>query len=105
MISPRRDGGDNPRPLSTETLLGARMRRRTFGVLDRGETSWTFFLVTYADPGGSWRGHFEFRSAESVTEEEEVRTAALFIEPSEGDVDTRARGLGRPLLQALLESA
>src|SRR5690606_15308028 len=33
------------------------------------------------------------------------RTADLFVERSEREIDERARGLGRPLMLALLESA
>jgi hypothetical protein len=35
----------------------------------------------------------------------EIRTADLFLEHDEATVDLRARGLGRPLLLALLDSA
>lgn len=35
----------------------------------------------------------------------EIRTADLFVENSEAAIDARARGLGRPLLEALLQSA
>jgi len=34
-----------------------------------------------------------------------VQTAVLFVEATEAEVDTRARGLGRPLVRALLDSA
>lgn len=66
------------------------------------------FLVTYPDETGRWRGHFTFRSSESgpeQVEQEELRTAMLFVEDDESQVDLRARGLGRPLLLALLDSA
>jgi hypothetical protein len=36
---------------------------------------------------------------------EEIRTADLFVEETEEEVDLRARGLGRPIVSALLESA
>lgn len=38
-------------------------------------------------------------------EEDEVRTADIFIEDSEAEIHDKARGLGRPLLAGLLESA
>jgi len=34
-----------------------------------------------------------------------VRTADIFLEPTEDDIHQKARGLGRPLLQGLLASA
>jgi hypothetical protein len=47
-----------------------------------------------------------FRSAVEGTDAlAEVRTADLFVERSEEEVDARARGLGRPLVVGLLESA
>jgi hypothetical protein len=63
------------------------------------------FLVTYPDEAGSWRGHFTFRSSSAPSEQGELRTAGLFVEADETQVDLRARGLGRPLLLALLDSA
>ena len=38
-------------------------------------------------------------------ESSEIRTADLFVETSEDAVDARARSLGRPLLESLLQSA
>ena len=38
-------------------------------------------------------------------EEDEVRTADIFRETSEAEIDHKARGLGRPLLSGLLASA
>lgn len=66
---------------------------------------WTVFLITYLRVDGQWRGYFAFRSAADGPEQDEIRTADLFVEQTEQDVDGRARGLGRPLLVALLESA
>lgn len=63
------------------------------------------FLATYAGSDGRWRGYFTFRTAAAGLEGEEIHTADLFVEHSEADVDARARGLGRPLLGSLLESA
>ena len=84
----------------------ARERRRSFCFLEREGRRWTAFLCTYPGPEGGWRGHFAFRSgAEAAPGEEEVRTAVLFVEGTEAEVDTRARGLGRPLVRALLDSA
>lgn len=61
--------------------------------------------MTFPDPQDRWRGYFAFRSSNGSTDLEDVRTADLFVESSEGEVDARARGLGKPLLAALLESA
>ncbi|MGH7461899.1 MAG: hypothetical protein ACREMA_12865 [Longimicrobiales bacterium] len=61
--------------------------------------------MTYPRDDGQWRGYFTFRSAEYESEDGEIRTADVFVETSESGVDVRARALGRPLLQALLQSA
>jgi hypothetical protein len=83
-----------------------RSRTRSFCFLEREGVRWTAFLVTYQRVDGVWRGYFGFRSASSGSEGVvEVRTADLFVEPAEEEVDARARGLGRPLVLALLESA
>lgn len=80
-----------------------RVRCRSFCFLERGGERWTAFLVTYPDEG-RWRGHFTFRGP-SIPAGEELRTAVLFVEDDEVQVDLRARSLGRPLLLALLDSA
>jgi hypothetical protein len=82
-----------------------RTRCRSFAFLTYQQTRWTAFLITYGRPDGQWRGYFSFRAATGEAELAEVRTADLFVEESEQEVDARARGLGRPLLLALLESA
>lgn len=83
-----------------------RSRCRSFCFLERRGVRWTAFLLTYLRADGFWRGFFAFRSAEAgLTELTEVRTADLFVEESESEVDARARGLGRPLIAALLDSA
>lgn len=92
------DGGGPRRPREEA-------RRRSFGFLDRGGDRWSVFLATYAGDDGRWRGYFTFRTAAEELEGQEVRTADVFVENTEGDVDARARGLGRPLLISLLESA
>lgn len=46
-----------------------------------------------------------FRSALMAPDSGEIKTADLFVENSEAAIDARARGLGRPLLDALLSSA
>lgn len=82
-----------------------RTRCRSFCFLERSDERWTAFLMTYQKPEGGWRGYFAFRSATEPGEVSEIRTADLFLEDSEQAVDQRARGLGRPLLHALLDSA
>ncbi|CAN5890541.1 hypothetical protein BH23GEM9_BH23GEM9_01660 [soil metagenome] len=84
---------------------GSRLRCRSFCFLERTSARWTAFLITYRRGDGQWRGYFAFRSADAESGSDEIRTADLFLEPSEELVDQRARGLGRPLLTALLESA
>jgi hypothetical protein len=83
---------------------GSRLRCRSFCFLERGSERWTAFLLTYRRADGLWRGYFTFRSAQYESADE-LRTADLFLESDEAGVDDRARGLGRPLLLALLESA
>ncbi len=63
------------------------------------------YLATYAGEDGRWRGYFTFRTGAPGLEGVEIRTADVFVEESEAEVDGRARGLGRPLLISLLESA
>ena len=82
-----------------------RTRCRSFCFLERAGAHWTAFLITYLPADGYWRGYFTFRSGNVDAGESEVRTADLFVEASEAEVDVRARGLGRPLLSALLTSA
>jgi hypothetical protein len=83
----------------------SRIRCRSFCFLERNGARWTAFLITFQLQDGYWRGYFSFRSASVDAAEPELRTADLFVEESEAEVDQRARGLGRPLLSALLESA
>ncbi len=98
--------GDEPAVPPTAVSVAVRERRRSFCFLERDGQRWTAFLCTYPAPEGGWRGHFAFRSGgESAPGDEEVRTAVLFVEATEAEVDTRARGLGRPLVRALLDSA
>ena len=99
----------DPRPSGPEGRPRAggvvRSRCRSFCFLERENVRWTVFLITYLRPDGQWRGYLTFRSAADGLDQDEIRTADLFVEESEPDVDNRARGLGRPLLLALLESA
>lgn len=83
----------------------SRMRCRSFCFLERGGERWTVFLITWRRADRQWRGYFTFRSAQHAEAEGEIRTTDLFLERDEAAVDQRARGLGRPLLLALLESA
>lgn len=82
-----------------------RTRVRSFCFLEHKGEPWTAFLVTYAETESHWKGHFMFRSALVAPDGGEIRTADLFVENSEAAIDARARGLGRPLLEALLTSA
>jgi hypothetical protein len=92
--APPRPGGDL-----------SRLRCRSFCFLERGGQRYTAFLITYRRPDGRWCGYFTFRSPQDGTGAGDVRTADLFLEQDEQAVDQRARGLGRPLLQALLDSS
>lgn len=103
MVVPR----PNPESSLSPTLSAAlaRTRCRSFCFLEHNGEPWTAFLVTYAGRDGYWRGHFMFRSALMAPDHSEIRTADLFVETSEDAVDARARSLGRPLLESLLQSA
>jgi hypothetical protein len=82
-----------------------RLRCRSFCFLEHEAERYTAFLITYQRNDGHWIGYFTFRSPRDGTGAGDVRTADLFVEPDEDSVDQRARGMGRPLLRALLESA
>lgn len=82
-----------------------RARRRSVGFIHNEEETWACFLVTYLDQSLRWHGYFSFRPQDGGGEEGEVRTADIFLERSEAEVDRKARSLGRPLLQGLLASA
>lgn len=96
-----------PRPTDdlTERALIDRSRRRSLGFLDWEEDSWSCFLVTFIGRDGQWHGHLAFRPPDGDGDTDEVRTADIFIEASEAEIDQKARGLGRPLFRALLSSA
>ena len=98
--SPAKQGGAAP---ATNDVV--RSRCRSFCFMERGGVRWTVFLITYLRADGQWRGYFTFRSAANGLEQDEIRTADLFVEDTEPDVDQRARSLGKPLILALLESA
>ncbi|MFP3947549.1 MAG: hypothetical protein ACLFWG_02365 [Longimicrobiales bacterium] len=82
-----------------------RIRRRSVGFIERDGESWACFLVTYLGKGRRWHGYFSFRPSDGDVEQDEIRTADIFIESSEEEIDRKARGLGRPLLAGLLASA
>lgn len=82
-----------------------RIRRRSVGFLDHEGESWACFLVTFLDQGRRWHGYFSFRPKDGGLEEDEVRTADIFLEVTESEIDRKARGLGRPLLKGLLASS
>ncbi len=103
MVSPAQTGG--PTSAAVSRLATERVRCRSFCFLEREAERWTAFLVTYPGAAGQWRGYFMFRSPSLDDGVGEIRTADLFVEQSEADVDRRARGLGRPLLRALLDSS
>lgn len=99
-----RAGGAGGQPRAGSGSRGE-ARRRSFCFLEREGARWSVFLATYAGADGRWRGYFTFRTGASGLEGVEVQTTDVFVEPSEGEVDARARSLGRPLLASLLESA
>jgi len=79
-------------------------RHRSVGFLEQDGETWACFLVTFLD-GGRWHGHLAFRRRDGELGTDEVKTADIFIEESETEIDRRARSLGRPLLSGLLASA
>lgn len=89
----------------TEHALIDRCRRRSLGFLDWEQETWSCFLVTFVGRDGQWHGHLAFRPQDGDGDSDEVRTADIFIEASESDIDHKARGLGRPLFRALLASS
>jgi hypothetical protein len=89
---------------TSETAAPAESRR-TVGRLQRGGRQWTCILVTYEVAENGWRGRFEFESEAPLTGEENLRTAQIFMEPSESEIQGKARSMGHPLLAALLDSA
>lgn len=82
-----------------------RIRRRSVAFLDREGESWACFLVTFVGQDGRWYGYFSFRPKDGELTEDEVRTADIFREATEAEIDRKARGLGRPMLSGLLASA
>ncbi|HSM61231.1 MAG TPA: hypothetical protein VK849_10560 [Longimicrobiales bacterium] len=80
-------------------------RRRSVAFLDHEEETWACFLVTYPDPVGRWKGFLSFRPGNGSADDDDVRTADIFLEDSEAEIHEKARGLGRPLLGGLLSSA
>jgi hypothetical protein len=105
VLNPRQRSGQEGAPQSGHEARD-RARRRSFTFLERNGERWSVFLATYVGDDGRWRGYFTFRTGESEElSGEEIRTTDLFVESDEADIDARARGLGRPLLVSLLESA
>ncbi|MGD2046395.1 MAG: hypothetical protein PVJ80_03600 [Gemmatimonadota bacterium] len=82
-----------------------REHRRSVAFLESQGDTWACFLVTTPDGNGTWHGYFSFRPSHGEAQEDEVRTTDIFIESSEAAIHEKARGLGRPLLAGLLESA
>ena len=80
-------------------------RHRSVGFLEQEGERWACFRVTLRGRDGRWRGHFSFRPQNGSQEGDEIRTAEIFLEESESEIDRKARGLGRPLLGGLLSSA
>ena len=82
-----------------------RLHRRSVGFLDREGETWACFLVTFRDRDLRWHGYFSFRPRDGTPEDDEIRTADIFLEDSESEIDRKAREMGRPLLSGLLASA
>jgi hypothetical protein len=80
-------------------------RRRSVGFLESDGDSWACFLVTFPATERTWHGYFSFRPSHSELPTDEIRTTDIFVEASEAEIHEKARSLGRPLLQGLLDSA
>jgi hypothetical protein len=80
-------------------------RRRSVAFVESGDETWACFLVTFPASDARWHGYFSFRPSHSELEDDEVRTTDIFVEASEAEIHVKARSLGRPLLQGLLDSA
>lgn len=80
-------------------------RQRSLGFLEQDGKEWACFLITFQGSNSRWYGHITFRPRDSEGEIDEIRTADIFMESSESEIDRKARGLGRPLLRALFASA
>jgi hypothetical protein len=80
-------------------------RRRSVAFLEHEGETWACFLVARVARNGRWTGFFSFRPGDGELDEDEIRTADIFIENSEAEIHEKARGLGRPLLGGLLASA
>lgn len=80
-------------------------RRRSVAFVEKNGESWACFLVTFPSEDGLWHGYFSFRPGHGETDGDDVHTAPIFIEDSEAEIHEKARGLGRPLLSGLLDSA
>ncbi len=90
---------------SANIMTTLKEHRRSVAFLESQGDTWACFLVTAPGEDGSWHGYFSFRPSHGEVEEDEVRTTDIFIEATEGEIHEKARGLGRPLLAGLLESA
>jgi hypothetical protein len=80
-------------------------RRRSVAFIEGAHEAWACFLVTFPAEDGRWHGYLSFRASHGEVEEDEVRTADIFLEATEAEIHNRARSLGRPLLTGLLDSA
>jgi len=88
-----------------ERALVNRSRQRSLGFLQWEDATWACFLVTFLGRDHQFHGHLSFRPRDCEGDADHFRTADIFIEASEAEIDRKARGLGQPLLQALLSSA
>lgn len=104
MLNPGGTPGDAPDPPPQARSLPPRARTRSFSFVEREGERWSVFLVTWPGEDGYWRGYFGFRPSRGPGDDD-IRTAVLWTEDSEAAIDVRARGLGRPLILSLLNSA
>ena len=88
-----------------EHALLDRSRQRSLGFLQWEDATWACFLVTFLGRDHQFHGYLSFRPRDCEGDADLFRTADIFVEVSEAEIDQKARGLGRPLLLALLSSA
>lgn len=86
-------------------MTNSNERRRSVAFIESGDEQWACFLVTFPAADARWHGYFSFRPSHSELQDDEVRTTDIFVEASESEIHVKARSLGRPLLQGLLDSA
>ena len=64
-------------------------RRRSVAFIENDGQPWAVFSSRSLEEQGLWHGYFSFRPGHGDAEEDEVRTADIFIEETEAECTTR----------------